>query len=116
MQEEGGYRKTAGNVFVRHTSVPPTDLGLADPSSGGNHNRQGSGSSSLPSYHSPTSSSHGLRGFEVQDPWAILGERLNLEKEEVRALIANNAAMHEGEEERDGRAYEMPFSRANGRD
>lgn len=117
MQEEGGYRKTTGDVFVRHTSVPASQIALSDPTAMPPHNRHESGASSLPSYHSPTSSSHGLRGFsEVQGPWAILGDRLNLDKEEVRALIANNAAMHEDEEEREGRAYEMPFARADGRD
>ncbi|GHJ84904.1 hypothetical protein NliqN6_1306 [Naganishia liquefaciens] len=115
MQEEGGYRKTAGNVFVRHTSVPPSDVHLANPSDT-RHGRHQSGTSSLPSYHSPTLSSHGLHAYEVQGPWAILGERLNLEKDEVRALIANNAAMHEADEEAEGRAYEMPYARADGRD
>ena len=115
MQEEGGYRKTAGNVFVRHTSIPPSDAQPVDSTNLG-HDRQESGTSSLPSYHSPTSSSHGLRGYDVQGPWAILGERLNLEKDEVRALIANNAAMHEGDQEAGGRAYELPFARGDVRD
>lgn len=88
MQEEAGYRKTAANIFVRHASAAPADIPYTDRQNP--HERMESGSSSsLPSYHSPSP-----RVAELTGPWAVLGERLNLEKEEVRELIAMNAAKY----------------------
>lgn len=99
MQEEGGYRKTAANIFVRHTSAAPPEITYTDREP---HARNGSGSSSsLPSYHSPSPRA-ATSTQELTGPWAVLGERLNLEKEEVRELIAMNAAKYED--------VEMPFS------
>lgn len=109
MQEEAGYRKTAANVFVRHTSFAAAE----GPYSDRGHERHASGtSSSLPSYHSPTRTTPTASVPELTGPWAVLGERLNLEKDEVRELIANNAAKYafEGGEEGEGRAYELPVT------
>lgn len=98
MQEEAGYRKTGADVFVRHTSAAPADVSYTDRQHP--HERMASGSSSsLPSYHSPSP-----RVAKLTGPWAVLGERLNLEKEEVRELITMNAAKYAMRED-----VEMPF-------
>ncbi|KAJ9111458.1 hypothetical protein QFC19_001227 [Naganishia cerealis] len=95
MQEEAGYHRPA-NIFVRQ-AYQVTSAGAAAAGNGQAHNAA--------SYRAATTVAAPL---EVSGPWAILGERLNLEKDEVRELIANNAARQEEEAEMaQGVAYDL---------
>lgn len=101
MQEEAGYHKPA-NIFVRQAYQVTS---AAAPQGQDNV----PGSAVPPSYRS--ASSGATRPPLASSPWIILGERLNLEKDEVRELIANNQARQDEEDEAAMEQHDMaPFS------
>jgi hypothetical protein len=103
MQEEAGYHKPA-NIFVRQ-AYQVTSSAAAP----GAHNNVVPGSSATQS-SSYRAASSGAAAPLASSPWVILGERLNLEKDEVRELIANNQARQDEEEEAAMEQHDMaPF-------
>ncbi|KAJ9095678.1 hypothetical protein QFC21_005550 [Naganishia friedmannii] len=110
MQDEAGYHKPA-NIFVRqaYQVTSAAAPGGLDTSNIANI----PGSSTAQSYRAASS---GAAPPLASSPWVILGERLNLEKDEVRELIANNQARQDEEEEAAMEQHGMaPFSDEQGR-
>lgn len=86
MQEEAGYTRV-NNVFVRQglTTTRQDQPSYMDMHDG------------PPSYKSPVA--------ESETPWNVLGDRLRLEKDDVRDMADGQRTADEEE------AYEMPFAR-----
>ncbi|KAJ9114705.1 hypothetical protein QFC22_005581 [Naganishia vaughanmartiniae] len=106
MQEEAGYHKPA-NIFVRQAYQVTS---AAAPGLETNPNPT-AGASTAQSY-----GSSGAAAPLASSPWVILGERLNLEKDEVRELIANNQMRQDEEDEAAMEQHDLaPFSDTRGR-
>ena len=111
MQEEAGYHKPA-NIFVRQ-AYQVTSSAAAP----GAHNNvvPGSSAAQSSSYRGASSAAAAAVAPLASSPWVILGERLNLEKHEVRELIANNQARQDEEEEAGMEQHDMaPFMNERG--